>query len=343
MIPKQRLHSQLLGGNALASPHAVVSHMLAMQAQDFLGSLWAIGSRMKVAVEADIERAIDERRIVRCWPLRGTLHFTAAEDVHWLLDLLAHRVLRHHRPRLEKEFSIDARTLRKCRTLTERALRGGNALMRPELYAIWEKAGIATQASRGLHLIFALAHEKLLCFGSRRGRQQTFVLLDEWVPRPSKPHGLDELARRYLHGHGPATAADLAWWAGITPKEAATALLECGGSRPLFGRGGKTPHSKVHLLPPFDEYTVAYRDRSAIIDPAFAKKVNSGGGMLNAVLVIDGVVAGTWRRTIRGTTVDVEVMPFRALTDREQRGVDREIARYATFLGLTTTARPSPR
>lgn len=325
---KQRLHSQLLGGNALATPHAVVSHMLAVQAQDYLGALWAVGARMKSAVEADIERAIEARQIVRCWPLRGTLHFVAAEDVWWLLDLLAPRVLEHHRPRLQKEFSIDARTLARCRTLTGRALRGGNALMRAELYAIWEKAGIATKASRGLHILFALAHESLICFGSRRGKQQTFVLLEEWVPRPkSKPGDLRELGRRYLAGHGPAAPNDLAWWAGLTGKEAAEALA---GEHSF--RAARLPN--VQLLPPFDEYTVAYRDRSAVVDPAFAKRVNAGGGMINAIVVIDGLVAGSWKRTIRGTSVHVSVTPFRELSERERRGIDRQVTRYAKFLGL---------
>lgn len=328
MLPKQRLHSQLLGGNALETPHAVVSHMLAVQAQDYLGALWAIGARMKAAVEADVERAIDERRIVRCWPLRGTLHFVAEEDLRWLLDLLAPRVLARHRSRLEKEFSIDAKTLKRCRALTGRALRDGNALTRQELYAVWEEAGIATKASRGLHLLFALAHEQLICFGSRRGKQPTFVLLDEWVPRAkSKTGDLRELGRRYLIGHGPAAESDLAWWAGLTGKEAKEALA---GEHSY--RAARLPN--VQLLPPFDEYTVAYRDRSAIVDPAFARRVNAGGGMINAVLVIDGLVAGSWRRTIRGKSVHVAVTPFRELTEREQRGVDRQVTRYAKFLGL---------
>lgn len=327
MTARERLHSQLLGGNAPATPHAVVSHMLAVQAQDYLGALWAVGVRMKSAVEADVERAIDERRIVRCWPLRGTLHFVAAEDVWWLLDLLAPRVLKHHRPRLEKEFGIDAQTLKRARTLTERALRG-NALIRAELYAIWEKAGIATKASRGLHILFALAHESMICFGSRRGKQQTFVLLDEWVPRSTSKSGdLRELGRRYLAGHGPAAPKDLAWWAGLTGREAAEALA---GEHSY--RAARLPN--VQLLPPFDEYTVAYRDRSGVVDPAFAKRVNSGGGMINAVLVIDGLVAGSWKRTIRGKSVHVAVTPFRELSEREQRGVDRQVTRYAKFLGL---------
>jgi hypothetical protein len=91
----------------------------------------------------------------------------------------------------------------------------------------------------------------------------------------------------------------------------------------------------VHLLPPFDEYTVAYKDRGAIIDPAYVKRVNAGGGMLNAVVVVNGLVAGTWKRDLRGDSVHIAVSPFRTLSARETRALEKESARYATFLGRT--------
>ena len=108
MIAIERLKSQLLAGNALATPHEVVSHLGAMQAQDVLGSLWAVGARMRGGDESDVERAIVERKIVRCWPMRGTLHFVAAEDVRWMLALHAPRALKRSRTRLERDFDLDA-------------------------------------------------------------------------------------------------------------------------------------------------------------------------------------------------------------------------------------------
>ena len=328
----RRLHHQLLAGNGLASAHAVVAHFGAMQAQDYLGALWAVGVRMRGrVVEADVEREIAERRIVRCWPMRGTLHFVAAEDVRWMLELLAPRVLARNRARLAREFGLDAATLRRCRTAVERALRGGHALTRAELYAALDRAGVATGEGRGLHVLFALAHERLICFGARRGKQPSFVLLDEWLPpSPPKPRdeALAELARRYLTSHGPATSDDLMWWSGLTSKEAKESIALAG---PLPEPRVVT-RPVVRLLPPFDEYTVAYRDRSAIIDKGFASRLNAGGGMLNEVMVVNGRVAGNWKRTLRGTKVEIAIAPFRELTERERNAVDREAARYARFL-----------
>jgi hypothetical protein len=332
----RRLHSHLLADNALAAPHDVVAHFGAIQAQDYLGMLWAVGVRSRVAAQSDVEGAIAERRIVRCWPMRGTLHVVAAEDVRWMLELLAPRVLARERWRIERDFELDAKTLRRGRTLVERALRGGRTLTRAELYAVLEKGGIAVRAGRGLHVLFTLAHERVVCFGPRQGKQPTFVLLDEWIPASqskTREEALAELARRYFRSHAPAGVGDFVWWSGLTVREVKEAIALSGASFDGDGSAAATP--SVHLLPPFDEYTVAYKDRSAILDPAFARQLNAGGGMINAVVVVDGRVVGNWKRTIVRDSVVVTVAPFDPLTKRQARAVDREAARYAAFLGLS--------
>lgn len=324
-IGLRRLVSQHLAGNPLETPHDVVSHLGAVQAQDYLGALWAVGLRTRACVERDVEQAIAERRIVRAWPMRGTLHFVAAEDLRWMLELLAPAVLARHRARLEREFDLDAKVIRRSRTVVERALSGGRALARSEIYAALENARIATGASRGLHILFALAHERVLCFGARRGKQPTFVLLDEWLeptPPKTRDEALAELARRYFVGHAPATVADFAWWSGLSVADAKRAVEMCG---PVT----EPPAAKTrtaHLLPPYDEFTVAYRDRSVIVEPAFAK------GILNSVVVIDGRVAGHWTRTLRGDSVAIDVTPFAPLGTRDARAVERAGERYGAFL-----------
>lgn len=335
----QRLRNQHIGDRTFATPREVVSHLGAVQAQDYLGSLWAVGVRMRDAVEADIERALEDRSIVRMWPMRGTLHFVAAEDARWMFDLLAPRVLRRSAARLKKEFDLDPKVLRRCGAVFERALRDGRALTRPELYAALEKARIATGASRGLHILFALAHERLICFGPRRGKQPTFMLFDEWLPS-SKPkpreESLAELARRYFNGHGPATIADFMWWSGLTAKEANEAIA-LGGQRPADRQAAGVRTNRVHLLPSFDEFTVAYKDRSAVLDPEFAKRVNAGGGIFNPIVVSDARVVGTWKRVLTRSAVEITLSPFRELTSRETRELAAAIERYGRFLERKAT------
>lgn len=335
---RQRLHSHRLAGNPAPTPEAVVAHYGAMQAQDYAGALWAIGLRSGAASEADVERAVDEGRIVRCWPMRGTLHFVAAEDARWMIGLLAPRVLRRNEGRLARQYGIDRAAIRRARTAALRALRPGVPLTRPELYQRFEAAGIHAGNGRGLHLLFALAHEGVLCFGPRRGKQPTFVQLDRWVPRGrvlSPEEALGELARRYLASHAPATPADFAWWSGLNLGEANEAFALAG---PVDGGEPAPDGRRAHLLPPFDEYTVAYRDRSLVVDPALWKRVNAGGGMLSAIAVSNGEVVGTWKRRLRRSTVEIRLSPFRPLSSREARLLQRQAAGYAGFVGADAAA-----
>src|SRR5947209_3285110 len=96
-IASYRLHNQHIAQTptrqAFERPSQVVAWLGAMQAQDYAGALWSIGLRLPNATVADIEQAIADRTIVRTWPLRGTLHFVAAADVRWILDLLAPRMV----------------------------------------------------------------------------------------------------------------------------------------------------------------------------------------------------------------------------------------------------------
>ncbi len=227
-----RLRSQLVEASFATSPHGVVSRLLAMQAQDYAGALWAIGLRLPGSTLADIEQAIAARTIVRTWAMRGTLHFVAAEDVRWLLGLLAPRAIARFRTRHE-QLGLDAKTFARARKLFSAALAGGRSRTRAEAMALLAAGGVSPNGQRGYHVLVQLAHEGLLVLGPRRNKQQTFVLLDEWVPPTPQDAALAEqpreeslarLASRYLAGHGPATVADLARWAQIPKREALSAM-----------------------------------------------------------------------------------------------------------------------
>jgi hypothetical protein len=89
-----------------------------------------------------------------------------------------------------------------------------------------------------------MAHEGLICFGTREGKQHTFVLLEEWVPkakRLDRDEALAELARRYFTSHGPATLQDFTWWSG---------LLAADARRGVEAACVKAPHLAPHTSPP---------------------------------------------------------------------------------------------
>jgi hypothetical protein len=350
-IAGQRLLSQRIAGAGFERPGEVVSWMGAVQAQDYLGALWALGIRMETVREETIEQAIADRTIVRTWPLRGTLHFVAPADLRWMLALLTPRVIAGQRAR-HRQLELDQAAFDRSRDTVTRALEGGRRRTRDALYETLAAAGIATTGQRGIHILQRLALEGLLCLASREGKQQTFALLEEWVPaaRPlERDEALAELAGRYFQSHGPATVQDFTWWSGLTVADAKLGIELAGprlegeiveGQSTWFaaaapGAGPDPVSPAVWLLPPFDEYTVAYKDRSAVLDPAQGG-VTSSNGIFYPVIVLDGRVAGTWRRVFQKGSVVITLSPFIPLKKKEQQAAALAAERYGAFLGKTT-------
>jgi hypothetical protein len=343
-----RLANQHVSRPTFRNPADVVRWLGAVQAQDYLGGLWAVGLRTKGATEATVEDAVARRTIVRTWPMRGTLHFVAAEDVRWILPILTPRVVAGAQSRF-RQLGLDGATFTKSARVAEKALVGGNVVRRDKLYEIWNAAGIATHESRGLHLLGVLSQQGLLCFGPRDGKQHTFTLLEEWVPDArtlERDTALGELARRYFESHGPATVQDFAWWAGLTVTDARKGLEGAKSELVSASVGGREfwlaasppvrgSSDAAFLLPPWDEFTVAYRDRSDILDPKYATRVNAGGGVLSPVVVVRGTVVGTWKRSIKKDTVTVKPTYFRAPSGADRALVAAAVERYAHFLGLS--------
>ncbi len=345
-VLRRRLENQALARAGFRKPEDVVAWFGAVQAQDYLGSLWAVGLRMARATESTVEAAETHRAIVRTWPMRGTLHFVAAADARWMTRLLAPRVIARNAARIKREVAVDAKVIARCRDIIPRALEGGKRLERGALYESLEARRIRTGASRGLHILGWLAMEGTLCLAGRSGKQHTFALLDEWIPRallPEREAALAELAVRYFTSHGPATLKDFCWWAGITVKDAqaavdsAAARLErevMGGSEYIWGgaqsRARRPTRPCVKLLPAFDEYTVAYADRSLLF--AGAKRTSSMGA-LGPVVVVDGCIAGTWKRTLEKNTVSIAAKLLRPMTRAERAAFEAEAHALGRFLG----------
>jgi hypothetical protein len=339
MLPREiaarRLVNQRIATADCTRPLDVVAWLTAMQAQDYRGTLWSIGLRMRDATAAHIERAIADRSIVRTWPLRRTLHFVAAADVRWLLQLLAPRMIATGAGRLSR-LELDAATMGRSRKALVNALQGGQCLTRPAMYEILDRAKISTAGQRGIHLIWRLAIDGVLCFARHEGKQPTFALLDEWIPSSralDRDTALAELARRYFRSHGPATVHDFAWWSGLTVADAkiASEMVSAEFMRDgpyLFPSDPPATRPGLHLLPGFDEFLLGYKDRSASLAPAHARQIVPGGnGMFMPTIVADGRVIGTWKPASIGTPTR-----FRPFTARESRGYTAAATRYARFI-----------
>jgi hypothetical protein len=346
-VLSSRLENQCLTRATFRKPEDAVAWFGAMQAQDYLGSLWAIGLRTRGASEAAIEDAERRRAIVRTWPMRGTLHFVAADDARWITRLLAPRIIARNSARWKRDFGVDEKLVARADEVVTRALEGGKRFCREDLYATLEAKRIRTDASRGLHLLLVLSLKSRLCLAGRLGKQHSFALLDEWIPKSRLLEGeeaFSELARRYFTSHGPATQKDFMWWAGLTVRQAGVALANAGdklssaeidGTRHWWGESAAAPRRsslpQVRLLPAFDEYTVGYEDRSSLVEPGSQV---SKMGLLNAAVLVNGRVVGTWKRTLGKQGAEIRTSLARKLTRAESAGLRSAVQAYGEFLGV---------
>lgn len=346
-IARLRLHNQQIAAHCFRRPGQVAAWLGALQAQDYAGALWSIGLRLPHVTQKEIEKAIAAREIVRTWPIRGTLHFVAAEDVHWMRELLTPRIIARSALR-QRQLELSAPVFARCEKIFLKALRGGAQLTREQMFALLEKARITTNGQRGYHILWRLAQEGLLCFGPHAGKQPTFTLLDEWISadgRMARDASLAELARRYFTSHGPATLQDFIAWSALTTADArdaihlaAAQLVEEKVEGKTYWLSSKTTSapkksSAAYLLPGFDEYLLGYRDRSPSLDLRHAGKVYpSSNGMFISTVVIDGQVLGTWKRTVKTASITITPVPFAKLGMTALRSIQLAAKRYGKFL-----------
>ncbi|MEP7002542.1 MAG: winged helix DNA-binding domain-containing protein, partial [bacterium] len=233
--PRLRLRAQHVVNPATSTPEAIVTHLGAVQAQDYPGALWSIALRLPHAKRVDVESAIQDRAIVRTWPMRGTLHFVPASDARWMLELMTPRVIKGAAGR-HRQLELDDVAFRRSRTLVAKALKKEPILTRAEVFAVLNAGGVSTEGQRGIHILQRLCMECMLCQGPHAEKQPAFVLFDEWI-RTSRVLDRDDalrtLAERFFVSHGPATIRDFVWWTGLKVSDAKIALhlaqssLEC--------------------------------------------------------------------------------------------------------------------
>jgi len=328
----------------LRTPLDVARWMLALQSQDLPGARWSVALRLSGCTESDVQAALASGAIVRSWPMRGTLHIVAPEDLGWMLDIAAARQATTAAKR-RSDLGITDDELVRAADVAVGILSGGRTIRRDALLAAWESAGIPTAGQRAYHFLWNLGHQKLIVFGPPDAKQPTFVLFEEWITshrRLSRDESLAEFATRYFRSHGPATERDLAWWASITLGDARRGIAAAEGleHRDIDGTtyhlapGLEPAPPGVFALPGFDEYLLGYQDRSAALAAEFAQRIVPGNnGMFLPTVVVDGRVVGTWKRVESARKIVIDLSEFTSMTKKSREGFERAARRYGAFLG----------
>lgn len=362
-----RARAQFLGPSRVSTAAAVLERVVAVQSQDVRPARLAVRARSTGLTVADVDTACATGAAVRTWLLRSTLHMVAAADVRWLLRIFGARNAARGAGRRRQLGLSDELCDRALAALPE--VLAGGPRTRAEVIAGLGDAGVAIDGSgqAPAHLLLLAASRGVVCRGPEAdGDEPTYVLLDDWVSAaapaadraatdrttaatvragapvsPGDPTDADlgRLATRYVAGHGPTSAADLAGWSGLplgmarrafAAADLAEIATDLGPLAVATARAAPPDPDPVavRLLGHFDGYLLGYRDRALSVDPAHERAVQTGGGFVMPTVVVDGRAVATWRTTRQR----VAVTPFGTLSAATAEGVDAEVADIARFL-----------
>ncbi len=328
----------------------VAASVCALQAQAFDAARHQVRVRSSGLTAGAVDRAFNvERSVVRTWLMRGTLHLCAAEDLRWLVDVFGPAIARLIATR-RRNLGLDDATCERGVAVLRKELANGPVARRRIREAL-VSAGVleAPVGTTLLHLLYYAAALGVVCCGPRIGRDDSFVLLDDWVAPSKGPRGeaaLAELALRYFGAFGPASEADFAAWSGLRMSMIRPAMAAIGSRlvafpgpvRGLWTLGPVSEHSEpagpsVRLLGHFDTFLLGYRRREHLGGAAAETWIHDGGGgWIRPVVLLDGWIAGGWHMEPKARDLEITVMPFDRIGRQADRAIGREVAAIGSFL-----------
>ncbi len=361
-ITHRRLHNHQLTLQAFDKPHQVVEWLGAVQSQDYAAAKWAVGQRLPESLgitDHDLEQAFTRGDILRTHVMRPTWHFVTPSDIRWLLALTGPRV-HAATAYYYRQFGLDDALFMRSNEVLAKALQGGKQFTRPELIAALKQAGIDSEGMRAVHMLVRAEVDGIICSGARRGKDFTYALLEERAPNArtlEREEALSELTRRYFISHGPATLQDFVWWSGLTMADAKAGVRilepelvseDIDEQTYWFSRHAPAPPARAkgaspvaYLLPNYDEYGVAYKDRSAFFDAQQAERVATSREHVpfGNLIVVDGQGVGFWKRTLNRSQVSIETKMYAPLNEAETQALAVAAERYGKFIGLPVVLR----
>ncbi|MDX6180871.1 winged helix DNA-binding domain-containing protein [Flavobacterium sp. Fl-77] len=346
-ISHQRLVSQKLLETSSSSPQEIVHHLGAMQAQDYSMAKWAIGSRCD-ATEKEIEETINLGEIIRTHILRPTWHFVSADDIYWMLDVSGPQVKRIILAETIK-YGYDEKEFDKINSRIEKMLAGNNHLTRDEIIQELNVKKVTGEYFLSPVLIMMYAElDGLVCSGKTRGKQMTYALLEERVSKPksklTKEEGLTKLALKYFESHVPATLHDFSWWSGFPTticKQTINAIelqlnsVEIDGQKYWFGKDYSLKNNfreSVHFIPAFDEILISYKTREVSILIEHQSMAFTNNGIFKPVILENGKVIGTWKRTLKKDHGKIETQFFNETESHKKAILFEGIKAFENYL-----------
>ncbi|GCD88441.1 winged helix DNA-binding domain-containing protein [Nocardioides sp. LS1] len=317
----------------------LVRHLLGLQAQDPLPPYLGLHARLTTFDPYAVSRALTDRSLVRLLTMRGTIHLLTPADALSLRPWV--------QPALEREVRANA-AIAPARDLAREAFTSAvSSVLAPRSLPVKALGEALTGhfPSVPATALAALARvaAPLVQLPPRGAWKEsggvTYQLVDRWLAAPLAPIDPSDVVRRFLAAFGPATAADVTAWSGVTGLAALVkgmsdlVVHSDENGRPLYDLpdlplAHPDAPAPVRLLGTYDNLWLSHAARDRVTAPDPRKRwMGPNGGMAHVVLV-DGKLEGLWR------LVDGRVVPelFRPLTVRERSELDDEVARVEVLM-----------
>ncbi|WP_207456926.1 winged helix DNA-binding domain-containing protein [Desertivibrio insolitus] len=344
-LNRATLARQLLLRREALGVGEAVRRLVALQAQHPASPYLALWNRVDGFEAAALDEAYRDGTVVRSISVRITLH-TVHRDDHATFHSAMQPSLRGSRLHDERFTSTGLTAADADAALPALLAHAAEPRTSAEMEA-WLTEHVRDASPRlwwALRTYGPFAHapqpDAVWCFGQRN----VFVAAAPGYRRDPERSDADlvVLARRYLEGFGPASAADLAQFALVPRARARTALAALAGELDRFTGpdgvelfdvpGGIRPDADTpappRLLGMWEEILLAYSDRSRLIPARHRKLVTRVNGDVLPTLLVDGHVAGVWR----ATEGRIEATAFEPLPDEVWQALAAEARALTRFL-----------
>jgi hypothetical protein len=321
-------------GRSIATVLAAVGGLQAQYAPSMYVGLW---SRMHDVERDALTRALEQRAVVQATLMRVTIHLVAKRD-YWPFALATRAARRALWIRSMRQ-GVTASEMEQLAARVRAFLDEHGQISRKQLDAL-----VGKQHAVGVGLWIDLVRVPPSGTWERR-RADLLAAAEDWLgvaPQMTAEQAAGRLVRSYLAGFGPATIADIASYSGLSKRELSPALdgIKLRNFRSEDGielldvpraalPDPDTPVG-VRFLPTWDATLLVHARRARILPEQHRAKIfHVRNPHSDAVFLVDGAVAGTWKRR----DGNIELHPFETLdraTQRELRaGADRLAAFHA--------------
>ena len=305
-----RLLNQQLAAPQFSDPAQVVSHMGAIQAQEYRMMRWAVAMRTRKPSTWAFKAAFDDGRIIRLHLMRGTWQLVSADDYWWMLDLCAPKAIAVIRGWMSSNrISIPEKEQMDIRDILAQTAADKGSVTKEDFVQALDERDIHMDAHRLSYHIRMAELTGTLCSGDLLPMKATYALTANKVKsmaRIDRDEALMRFTRNYFQSRQPATLEDFVWWSGMNISDCRKGVALLGNTihavkwkgREFYltddcrTRGFRT--GKCLLIPPYDEYLIGYKSRDIVLPTEHTHRAHNNSGIFQPIIAHDGIICGNW-------------------------------------------------